>query len=119
MHSQLNSAAFLCLLGVEERENNKKAQPDDGWWKRNVAMAPKVSFPPPTEKYSVYLYKIDCADGFGLLNYSMFKSSPFTHSILSVHSYATEKICRRQRNFHFTKGEHENILNNFSSSYFL
>ena len=98
-----------CEEGEEqggEENNNQKAPADDRVEEKYSCGA--KSLLSTSDRNSVYLYKIDCADGFGLLNYSMFKSSPFTHS--TSPSYATEKICRRcrqraQKNFHFTKGE--------------
>lgn len=64
-----------------------------------------------SHRNSVYLYKIDCADSFGLLNYSMLKSSPFTHSAFSLMQPKKKiVVVRAEKNLHFTKGE---ILNNF------
>lgn len=60
MHSQLNFAAFLCLLSIREEEEEKiiRKHSQTMLWKRNVAVAPKVSFPPPTEIVCIYTKSI-------------------------------------------------------------
>lgn len=80
------------------------------WWRRENFSSGAKSLLSTSLPKIVYLYKIDFADSFGLLNYSMLKSSRSFHlfSLMQLKRSWILSLLREneKENFHFMKGEH-------------
>lgn len=115
MHSQLNFAAFLCLLSILKKKKRKiiiRKHSQTMGWKRNKAVAPKVS---------IHLLPKQCVFIQNRLCRRFWPSQLFNVQIISFHSLHRSVLCNRKK-FVVVVREHKKIsilrrvnkiLNNF------